>query len=79
MVLGALLFYYLYDTRIRIAQNTTEQVTVLEADGELIPVTEATSVVSQKVKPGEELLTGLGVRFYLEDGVTLDQDRKSVV
>ena len=73
VVLGALLFYYLYDTRIRIAQNTTEQVTVLEADGELIPVTEATSVVSQKVKPGEELLTGLGVRFYLEDGVTLDQ------
>ena len=73
LLLGALLFYYLYDTRIRIAQNTTEQVTILEADGDLIPVTEATSAVSQEVKPGEDQLTGLGVRFYLEDGVVLDQ------
>ena len=72
VLLGALLFYYLYDTRIRIAQNTTEQVTVLAADGELIPVTETTARISQEVKPGQDQLTGLGVRFFLEDGVVLD-------
>lgn len=71
VVLTALLFFYLYDTQIRIAQNTTEKATVLEADGETLPVTEKTSVMSQTVKPGEDQLTGLGVRFFMEEGVTL--------
>lgn len=40
LVCGALLFFYLYDTRIRIAQNTTEKVAIFQTDGKSIPVTE---------------------------------------
>lgn len=69
----AAVFFYLYDTQIRIAQNTTEKVTVLPADGELLPVEEAHSTVVQRVKPGEERLTGLGVRFYVEEGAALSE------
>lgn len=69
--LTAALFFYLYDTQIRIAQNTTEKAAVLKADGETLPVTENTSRISQTVKPKEDKLTGLGVRFYLEEGVKL--------
>ena len=36
----ALIFFYLYDTKIRIAQNTTERVTILESDGETQKITE---------------------------------------
>lgn len=68
--LVALLFFYLYDTQIRIAQNTTEKTAVLKADGETLPVTEETAFISQTVYPKEDRLTGLGVRFYLEEGVS---------
>lgn len=71
--LTALLFFYLYDTQIRIAQNTTEKAAVLKPDGETLLVTEETAQISQDVKPKEEKLTGLGVRFYLEDGVQLTE------
>ena len=67
VLLTALAFFYLYDTQIRIAQNTTEKRTVLEADGELLPVNEAVRVLTQRVTPKEDRLTGLGVRFYVED------------
>lgn len=70
---AALLFFYLYDTQIRIAQNTTEKAAVLKADGETLPVTEQTSRISQTVSPKEDSLTGLGVRFYLADGVRLEE------
>lgn len=73
LVLTALLFFYLYDTQIRIAQNTTEKAAVLKADGETLPVTEDTAVMTQVVKPGEEQLTGLGVRFWIEDGTELTE------
>lgn len=59
----ALIFLYLYDTQIRIAQNTTEKTTVYGADGETLPVNEENQTLSQKVMPKEEYLT----------------DRKSVV
>jgi len=71
--LTALLFFYLYDTQIRIAQNTTEKAAVLKADGESIPVTEEAAVLSQTVHPKEDMLTGLGVRFWLEEGVSLTE------
>lgn len=73
VVLLALLFFYLYDTQVRIAQNTTEKVTILKADGETLPVTEETAKLSQLVIPGEDRLTGLGVRFYLEDEAKLTE------
>lgn len=71
----AALFLYLYDTQIRIAQNTTEKAAVLPADGETLPVNEANRLVSQTVKPGEDRLTGLGVRFFVdtEDGAGLTE------
>lgn len=72
VLLGAVLFFYLYDTRIRIAQNTTERAAVLKADGETLPVTEENARISQTVRPKEDSLTGLGVRFYLADGVSLE-------
>ncbi|MBR5509662.1 MAG: DUF2142 domain-containing protein [Lachnospiraceae bacterium] len=71
VILAALLFFYLYDTRIRIAQNTTEKAPVLKANGETLLITEETATISQIVQPKEEQLTGLGVRFYLEDGAVL--------
>ena len=73
VILTALLFFYLYDTRVRIAQNTTEKAPVLKANGETLPVTEETASVSQIVRPKEEQLTGLGVRFYLEEGTVLTE------
>ena len=73
VILTALLFFYLYDTQIRIAQNTTEKVTVLKADGETLPVTEDTAALMQIVRPGEEQLTGLGVRFWVEDSTALTE------
>ncbi len=71
VILAALLFFYLYDTRVRIAQNTTEKASVLKANGETLLVTEETASVSQIVRPKEDQLTGLGVRFYLEEGTVL--------
>lgn len=73
VMLAALLFFYLYDTQIRIAQNTTEKVSVLKANGETIPVTAETRKISQVVKPGQDQLTGLGVRFFLEDAAALTE------
>ncbi len=62
----AAVFLYLYDTQIRIAQNTTEKAAVIPADGETLPVNEENREISQIVKPGQDRLTGLGVRFYIE-------------
>ncbi|MDO4261767.1 MAG: DUF2142 domain-containing protein [Eubacteriales bacterium] len=69
----ALIFFYLYDTKIRIAQNTTERETVLASDGGTMPVTEETASISQIVRPGQDSLTGLGVRFYVEGGAELTE------
>lgn len=73
LVVTALTFYYLYDTQIRIAQNTTEKETVFAPDGGLLAVSEEHQVLVQDVKPGQDKLTGLGVRFQLEDGVRLTE------
>lgn len=68
----ALLFFYLYDTQIRIAQNTTEKAAVLKADGESVPVTAKNARVSQTVYPKEDKLTGLGVRVRIPEGTVLE-------
>lgn len=73
LLLGALLFYYLYDTKIRIAQNTTEKAAVLKSNGEILSITEETSSLVQVVEPKEDSLTGLGVRFYLPEQVSLSE------
>lgn len=71
VLLVAFVFFYLYDTQIRIAQNTTQKRPLLEADGEIQPVTKACASVSQVLKPLQERLTGFGVRFYIEEGAEL--------
>ena len=73
VLVTALAFLYLYDTQIRIAQNTTEKRTILEADGELLPIDKENSTLVQRVTPGEDRLTGLGIRFYVEDGIRLTE------
>ncbi len=72
-LLTAVLFFYLYDTQIRIAQNTTEKASVLKSDGGTLLVNKAHATVSQIVKPKEDSLTGLGVPFYLQEGVALTE------
>lgn len=71
VLLVAFVFFYLYDAQIRIAQNTTQKRILLEADGEVQPVTKACASIQQIVKPLEERLTGFGVRFYIEEGAEL--------
>ncbi len=73
LLCGALLFFYLYDTKIRIAQNSTERVTILEANGETLAINEENATVSQILKPGQDSLTGFGVRFYIEEGSELTE------
>lgn len=79
VVLVAGLFFYLYDTQIRIAQNTTEKAVILEADGEMQAVTGESARVSQTLRPKEDKLTGFGVRFWLEEGVQLSEGRMHAV
>ena len=68
----ALIFFYLYDTKIRIAQNTTERVTILEPDGETQEITEENAYYRQLVHPEQDSLTGLGVRFFVEADKYID-------
>ncbi len=73
VVCAALLFFYLYDTKIRIAQNTTEKVTLFQTDGDAIPVTEEHASLKQIVHPEQDQLTGFGVRFWLEEDAVLNE------
>ena len=73
VVLCALLFFYLYDTRIRIAQNTTEKVTIYQADGDSKEITKNTAELKQLVRPEQDRLTGFGVRFWIADGAVLSE------
>lgn len=73
VILVAGLFFYLYDTQIRIAQNTTEKAVLFEANGEMQPVTKEHAKVSKRIKPKEDKLTGFGVRFWMEEGVQLSE------
>lgn len=67
------LFFYLYDTQIRIAQNTTEKSVLLEADGEMQPIDQAHASVTQTLEPKEDKLTGFGVRFWVDEGAALTE------
>lgn len=71
VVLCALLFFYLYDTRIRIAQNTTEKVTIYQPDGDSLEITKNTAELKQLVRPEQDRLTGFGIRFWITDGAVL--------
>ena len=63
VVLCALLFFYLYDTRIRIAQNTTEKVTIYQPDGDSLEITKNTAELKQLVRPEQDSVSGSGLRM----------------
>lgn len=72
VVLCALLFFYLYDTRIRIAQNTTEKVTIYQPDGDSLEITKNTAELKQLVRSGNRTgSTGFGIRFWITVGAVL--------
>lgn len=68
----AILFFYVYDTQIRIVMNTTQRTEVISAsEPEVRLFSETESDLVQIVKCEEETLTGLGIRLYVPEGASL--------
>ncbi len=62
------LFFYVYDTQIRIVMNTTERAEVISADEpEIFGFSDMQEDFVYTVKCEEETLTGLGVRFFVPE------------
>ena len=68
----AVLFFYVYDTQIRIVMNTTERAEIISTSSteepEILTFTEAEDEIVQIVKCKEETLTGLGVMISVPEG-----------
>lgn len=68
----AVLFFYVYDTQIRIVMNTTERAEVIYASSteepEILTFSESEDEIVQIVKCKEETLTGLGVMISVPEG-----------
>lgn len=68
----AVLFFYVYDTQIRIVMNTTERAEVISAssteEAEILTFSESEDEIVQIVKCKEETLTGLGVMISVPEG-----------
>ena len=68
----AVLFFYVYDTQIRIVMNTTERAEVISVSSteepEILTFAEAEDEIIQIVKCKEETLTGLGVMISVPEG-----------
>ena len=68
----AVLFFYVYDTQIRIVMNTTERAEVISASSteepEILTFSESEDEIVQIVKCKEETLTGLGVMISVPEG-----------
>lgn len=68
----AALFFYVYDTQIRIVMNTTERAEIISASSteepEILTFAEAEDEIVQIVKCKEETLTGLGVMISVPEG-----------
>ncbi|MBQ8857624.1 MAG: DUF2142 domain-containing protein [Lachnospiraceae bacterium] len=74
LVIGivAVLFFYVYDTQIRIVMNTTEREQIISAsEPETLLFSEAENEIIQLVKCEEETLTGLGVQLYVPENAEL--------
>lgn len=68
----AVLFFYVYDTQIRIVMNTTERAEVISAsEPEILKFSEADGDIVQIVKCEEETLTGLGVMLHVPEEAQL--------
>lgn len=68
----AALFFYVYDTQIRIVMNTTERAEIISAssteEAEILTFSESEDEIVQIVKCKEETLTGLGVMISVPEG-----------
>lgn len=70
--LVALLFFYVYDTQIRIVMNTTERAEVISSEmPEILHFADAEGDIVQLVKCEEETLTGLGVMMHVPESAEL--------
>ena len=67
------LFFYVYDTQIRIVMNTTERAEVISVSSEETPgilqFSESEGDIVQLVKCEEDTLTGLGVMMHVPEEV----------
>ena len=67
-----LLFFYVYDTQIRIVMNTTERAEVItSSEPEVLQFANAEGDIVQIVTCEEETLTGLGVMIHVPEGAAL--------
>lgn len=67
-----LLFFYVYDTQIRIVMNTTEREQIISAsEPEILPFSETEDEILQLVTCEEDTLTGLGVQLYVPENAEL--------
>ena len=68
----AALFFYVYDTQIRIVMNTTERAEIISAssteEAKILTFSESEDEIVQIVKCKEETLTGLGVMISVPEG-----------
>lgn len=65
----AVLFFYVYDTQIRIVMNTTERTQIINSEeAEILKFTDAEGVIVQRVSVEMETLTGLGVQLHVPEG-----------
>lgn len=67
-----LLFFYVYDTQIRIVMNTTERKQLITAsEPEVLLFSEAEEEILQLIQCDEETLTGLGVQLFVPEDAEL--------
>ena len=72
-VIVAVLFFYVYDTQIRIVMNTTERSEITSAsEPEILSFAEVEGSIVQRVTCEEETLTGLGVKLCVPEGAKLE-------
>ena len=66
--LVGVLFFYVYDTQIRIVMNTTERTPVITAvEPEVLTFADAEEEIVQVLTCEEETLTGLGIQLYVPE------------
>lgn len=68
----AVLFFYVYDTQIRIVMNTTERKQIISSsEPEILAFSDTEEDIVQIVKCEEDALTGLGVQLYVPEEAVL--------
>lgn len=78
-IVGAL-FFYVYDTQIRIVMNTTEREQIIKtSEPETLLFSDAEQQIVQIVKCEEETLTGLGVQLYVPEESKLQGTLSGIV